>query len=105
MFLEWSMTLRQHQVLSAQLLGVLLTKYEASTVISRQTLAGLRSDGLPLFDTFIPKRTAAERMVSDQVVLGDEGADPDLAQAYASFTVEVMTLIDEGRRNRGKHHA
>jgi chromosome partitioning protein len=44
-------------------------------------------------------------MVSDQVVLGDENADPDLAQAYASFTVEVMTLVDEGRRNRGKHHA
>jgi chromosome partitioning protein len=105
MFLEWSMTLRQHQVLSAQLLGVLLTKYESSTLISRETLAGLRSDGLPLFDTFIPKRTAAERMVSDQVVLGDEGADPDLAQAYASFTVEVMTLVDQGRRNRGKHHA
>ena len=29
----------------------------------------------------------------------------DLAQAYASFAVEVMTLVDEGRRNRGKHHA
>jgi len=28
----------------------------------------------------IPKRTAAERMVSDQVVLGDENADPDLAE-------------------------
>jgi chromosome partitioning protein len=44
-------------------------------------------------------------MVNDQVVLGDLEADPDLAQAYASFTVEVMTLVDEGRRNRGKHHA
>ena len=42
---------------------------------------------------------------NDQVVLGDADADPDLAQAYASFTVEVMTLVDQGRRNRGKHHA
>jgi chromosome partitioning protein len=38
-------------------------------------------------------------------VLGDFDADPDLAQAYANFTVEVITLVDEGRRNRGKHHA
>ena len=44
-------------------------------------------------------------MVSDQVVLGDDGADPDLAQAYANFTMEVMTLVAQGRQNRGKHHA
>jgi chromosome partitioning protein len=105
MFLEWSSTLRQHQVLSATFLGVLLTKYESQTLISRETLKALQGDGLPMFDTIIPKRTAAERMVSDQVVLGDLEADPDLAQAYANFTVEVMTLVDEGRRNRGKHHA
>lgn len=105
MFLEWSTTLRQHQVLSATFLGVLLTKYESRTLVSRETLKALQGDGLPMFDTMIPKRTAAERMVSDQVVLGDEDADPDLAQAYASFTVEVMSLVDEGRRNRGKHHA
>jgi chromosome partitioning protein len=105
MFLEWSATLRKHQVLSATFLGVLLTKYESQTLISRETVHALRNDGLPIFSTMIPKRTAAERMVSDQVVLGDEDADADLAQAYAGFTVEVMTLVDEGRRNRGKHHA
>jgi chromosome partitioning protein len=105
MFLEWSDMLRKHQVLSAHLLGVLLTKYESQTLISRETLSGLQSDGLPLFDTMIPKRTAAERMVSDLVVLGDAEADPDLAQAYAKFTMEVMSLVDQGRRNRGKHHA
>jgi chromosome partitioning protein len=44
-------------------------------------------------------------MVSDLVVLGDEEADPDLAQAYAKFTTEVMTLVAQGRLNRGKHHA
>ena len=104
MFLEWSGTLRTHQVLSAHLLGVLLTKYEPQTLISRETLAALRTDGLPLFDTIIPKRTAAERMVNEQVVLGDADADPDLAQAYANFTVEVMTRVDQGRRSRGWHH-
>lgn len=105
MFLEWSEALRKHQVLTARLLGVLLTKYESQTLISRDTLNKLRGDGLPLFDVTIPKRTAAERMVSDLVVVGDDEADPDLAQAYARFTVEVMNLVDEGRRNRGKHHA
>jgi chromosome partitioning protein len=105
MFLEWSCTLRAHRVLSATFLGVLLTKYESQTLISRDTLNALRNDGLPIFDTIIPKRTAAERMVSEGVVLGDLEADPDLAKAYASFTVEVMTLVAEGRRNRGKHHA
>lgn len=105
MFLEWSETLRKHQVLSAHLLGVLLTKYEPQTLISRETLAGLKADGLPLFSTFVPKRIAAERMVSDRVVLGDPEADADLSQAYARFTVEVMTMVDQGRRNRGKHHA
>jgi chromosome partitioning protein len=105
MFLEWSDTLRRHQVLSAELLGVLLTKYEPQTRISRETLAALRDDGLPLFDAVIPKRTAAERMVSGQFVLGDAEADPDLAEAYASFTVEVMRLVDQGRQNRAKHYA
>jgi chromosome partitioning protein len=105
MFLEWSDALRKHQVVSAELLGVLLTKYEPQTLISRDTLNRLKADGLPLFHTTIPKRTAAERMVSELVVMGDDAADPDLAQAYASFTVEVMSLVDEGRRNRGKHHA
>lgn len=103
MFLEWTESLRQHQVLSAQLLGVLLTKYEPTTIVSRETLAGLQSDGVPLFDTLIPKRTAAERMVSGGFVLGDPEADDDLAQAYAKFTVDVMLRVGEGRNNRGRH--
>jgi chromosome partitioning protein len=103
MFLEWSATLRQAQVLSADLLGVLLTKYEPQTLISRETLAALQKDGLPLFEAIIPKRTAAERMVSGQLVLGDAEADEDLSTAYAGFAVEVMNRVTEGRRNRGKH--
>ena len=69
-----------------------------------ETLAALRADGLPLFEALIPKRTAAERMVSGGFVLGDPEADPDLAQAYAAFTVDVMHRVDQGRRNRGRHH-
>ena len=105
MFFEWSEALRRHQVLSAEVLGVLLTKYEPNTRASREVLAGLREDGVPLFNTTIPKRTAAERMISGLHVLGDPEADPDLSQAYANFTVEVMKLVNEGRQRKGKHHA
>lgn len=104
MFLEWAASLREHEVLSAELLGVLLTKYEPSTLISRETLTALHNDGLPMFDALIPKRTAAERMVSGGFVLGDAEADPDLAQAYAAFTVDVMNRVNEGRSKRGRHH-
>lgn len=104
MFLEWAASLREHQVLSAELMGILLTKYEPNTVISRETLAALQDDGVPMFETLIPKRTAAERMVSGLFVLGDAEADPDLAQAYAAFTVDVMRRVNEGRQNRGRHH-
>lgn len=102
-FLQWSSILRKAQVLSAELLGVLLTKYEAGTLISQKTLAALQTEGLPLFEAIIPKRTAAERMIADQRVLGDVGADTDLAQAYADFTVEVMQRVDAGRQQRGRH--
>jgi chromosome partitioning protein len=105
MFFAWSEVLRKAQVLSAEVLGVLLTKYEPNTRASREVLAGLQQDGVPLFKTTIPKRTAAERMISGLNVIGDAEADPDLAEAYAHFTVEVMTLINEKRQQKGKHHA
>jgi chromosome partitioning protein len=105
MFFEWSNVLRHHQVMSADVLGVLLTKYEANTRASREVLSGLRDDGAPLFEATIPKRTAAERMISGLHVIGDPEADTDLADAYARFTVEVMTRINEGRQRKGKHHA
>jgi chromosome partitioning protein len=104
MFLQWSQTLRRAQVLTGELLGVLLTQYEPHLRISQDTLAALRGDGLPVFEAKIPKRTAAERMVNSLLVLGDEDADPDLSQAYAAFTVELMTRVDEARRQRGRHH-
>lgn len=104
MFLEWSQALRNAQVMSADLLGVVLTKYEPQTLVSRQTLAELRADRIPLFDAVIPKRVAAERMVNDRLVLGDENADPDLSQAYAALTVEVMRHIQAARTRRGRHH-
>src|SRR5512142_19765 len=103
MFLEWSQTLRDADVLSADLLGVLLTKFEETTRISREVRDDLQGSGLSMFETLIPKRTAAERMVSDLAVLGDQAADPDLSQAYAHFTLEVMQRVHAVRAQRGRH--
>ena len=105
MFLEWAETLRTADVLTADLLGVLLTKYEPNTRISREVFEDLKSSGVLMFETLIPKRTAAERMVADLAVIGDPSADGDLGKAYASFTVEVMGRVQALRTQRGKHRA
>jgi len=103
MFLEWAQALRDADVLTADLLGVLLTKYEPQTVVSRDVLADLQQSGLPLFNTHIPKRTAAERMVNTATVIGDPDADDDLTYAYARFTVEVIERVREAQERRGRH--
>jgi chromosome partitioning protein len=105
MFLEWAEGLRAADVLTASLLGILLTKYEETTRISREVRDDLRRGEMPMFETVIPKRVAAERMVADLTVIGDQLADPDLSQAYADFTIEVMQRVQTVRANRGRHSA
>jgi chromosome partitioning protein len=100
---SWVDELRQAKVLTADLLGVLLTKVEPNTRISREIRSALRESGLPLFDTYIPKRTGADRMVAGSLVISDDTADPDIAEAYANLTVEVISRINEARERRGKH--
>ena len=105
MFLEWAHDLRDARVLTADLLGVLLTKVESGTRITREIRVALRESGLPLFETSIPKRTGAERMVANRQLIGDEGADDDINEAYAAFVVEVIQRVNEARANRGGRHA
>lgn len=104
MFLEWSGELRAEEVVTAPLLGVLLTKFEPTTRISREVRGELMGSDLPMFETMIPKRTAAERMVGDGAVLGDEPADLDLSEAYGHFTVEVIHRVRERRDEAGGNH-
>jgi chromosome partitioning protein len=103
MFLEWGEELRRARVMSADLLGVLLTKFESGTRIGREIRGELHSSGLPLFGTYIPKRTGAERMVSQRLVLGDAGTDSDVDEAYGQFTLEVIQRVNECRAQRGRH--
>jgi chromosome partitioning protein len=103
MFLTWTEALRTADVLTADFLGVLLTKYEATTRVSRDVLTDLQASGLPLFDTVIHKRVAAERMVDNGLVVGDPDADTDLAEGYAKFTVEVIERAVAAQAERGRH--
>lgn len=104
MFLEWADELRTAEVLHAELLGVLLTKYEPQTRISREVDEAITASDLPSFETRIPKRTAAERMAGDRLVLGDEGADEDLVDAYGHLTLEVIHRVRERREREGGKH-
>ena len=103
MFLEWAEELRHADVLSAELLGVVLTKYEEGTRISREVRDDLRAGPWPMFTTLIPKRVAAERMVAELRVIGDPEADFDLSQAYANLTAEVLDRLTECVARRGRH--
>lgn len=103
MFLEWAEELRRADVLTAQLLGIVLTKYEPRTQISREVRDELRGSQWPVFDTLIPKRVAAERMVAEMRVVGDPEADFDLSQAYASLTAEVLQRMTDAISRRGRH--
>lgn len=100
---SWVEELRKAKVLTADLLGVLLTKVEPNTRISREIRSALHQSGMPMFDTYIPKRTGADRMVASSLVISDDTADPDIAEAYANLTVEVIQRINEARSRRGRH--
>jgi chromosome partitioning protein len=80
-----------------------LTKYEASTRISREVRDELRRSDWPMFNTLIPKRVAAERMVADLRVVGDPEADLDLSEAYANLTAEVLERMTTSISRRGRH--
>lgn len=100
---SWVEELREARVLTADMLGVLITKLEPNTLISKTIRGSLRDAGYPLFDSYIPKRVGTDKMVANSLVISDDNADPDIAEAYARLTVEVITRVGEARERRGKH--
>ncbi len=89
-FLGWTDDFRAEGVITAPLLGVLVTMTDSRTRVTREVLDALQASGLPLFATTIPRRIAAEDQVSDRLVTGDPGAHPDLSKAYQHLTDEVV---------------
>ncbi len=92
-FLRWTDDFRSEGVVQAPLVGVLVTMVDGRLRITREVLDTLASSGLPVFDTTIPKRAAAEDQVGERLVTGDPGASGDLATAYDTFTNEVVTRL------------
>jgi chromosome partitioning protein len=99
-FIGWTEEYRRLEVISGEILGVLLTMYTRRTRIAQETrkaLAEAQSSGeLRVFDTVIPRRVGVEDDAADRVVAGDRQAHPDLSAAYRTFTAEVLAKLGVG---------
>lgn len=91
-FLSWTDDFRSEGLITAPLLGILVTMVDSRTRVTREVLDALRGSDLPIFDTTIPRRVAAEDQVGDRLVTGDEEANPELAGTYQAFVQEVLAL-------------
>ncbi|GAB3471959.1 AAA family ATPase [Kineococcus endophyticus] len=90
-FLGWTDDFRLEGVITAPLLGVLVTMVDYRTRVTREVLEALDGSGLPLFATNVPRRVAAEDQVGERLVTGDAGSSGDLSAAYDAFIEEVLT--------------
>lgn len=89
-FLGWTDDFRTEGLITAPLLGILVTMADQRTRVTREVTEALAASDLPVFETTIPRRIAAEDQVGDRVVVGDDAANPDLDSAYTHFTQEVL---------------
>jgi chromosome partitioning protein len=94
LFLAYVSQEQEEEVFDAQLLGLLATKVEPGTRISRGLLEQLRqTPHLRPFNTTVPKRIGIEDAVRDRRVVGEPGSDPDISAAYEAFTTEVLNRL------------
>jgi len=89
-FLGWTEEFRDEGLITAPLLGVLITMTDPRTRVTREVAEALRDSDLPLFDVTIPRRVAAEDQVGDRLVVGDAAANADLSDAYSRLVNEVL---------------
>jgi chromosome partitioning protein len=90
-FLGWTEQYREESIISARLLGVLVTMYDSRTLVGREVNEALRAEpDLTVFDSLIPRRVAAEGQVGERLVVGDPGTDDAVAEAYGAFVGEVL---------------
>jgi chromosome partitioning protein len=70
---------------------------DSRTRVTREVVEALRASDLPIFDSTIPRRVAAEDQVGDRLVAGDDGANRDLSVAYQAFVEEVLSRTGGNR--------
>jgi ATPases involved in chromosome partitioning len=102
-FLGWIDGHREDEVLSAQLLGLVATMVDPRTRIGRGLLSDFEASPLPTFQTWIPRRIAAEDAALARAVLGEPGADPDISDAYKALTTELLQRVAEAAQREGRH--
>ncbi|SRR6266511_1428786 len=104
-FLGWMDDFRREDVITAPLLGVLVTKVDLGTDgqprtrVGRESMEALQASGLPLFETVIPRRIGVEDEVSGRLVVGDRGVTPAVSGAYERFVSEVLDRTGKGDTN------
>jgi chromosome partitioning protein len=96
-FLAWADDFRAEGLITAPLLGILITMVDSRTRVAKEVSNALYGSPLPVFHTVIPRRIAAEDQVGDRLVVGDPAANSDLANAYSAFIDEVLTRTDVRR--------
>lgn len=95
-FLGWTEQFREDAIMTARLLGVLVTMYDGRTLVGREVIEALRASAdLTVFDSVIPRRVAAEGQVGERLVVGDPGTDDAVATAHGDFVQEVLTRTQE----------
>jgi chromosome partitioning protein len=104
-FVRWIDLHRDDEVISARLLGLVATMVDARTRIGKALLEDLPRGAFPSFDTYIPRRIGAEDAVMDSAVVGEQGLDGDLADAYRRLTGEIVARITSTRQEEGSHRA
>jgi chromosome partitioning protein len=90
-FLGWTEQFRDEGIVTARLLGVLVTMFDGRTLVGQEVIDALRrAQDLPVFESVIPRRVAAETQVGERLVVGDPGTDDAIGRAYAAFAQEVL---------------
>jgi chromosome partitioning protein len=90
-FLGWTEQFREDSIVTARLLGVLVTMHDSRTLVGREVIEALHGAAdLPVFESVIPRRVAAEGQVGEKLVVGDPGTNDAVAEAYGAFVQEVL---------------
>jgi chromosome partitioning protein len=90
-FLRWADEFRAEGLVTAPLLGVLVTMVDDRTRVSREVLAAVReAEELPTFNTVIPYRIGAEDQVAERLTVADAGMQREIGAAYKALVTEVI---------------
>lgn len=82
------------QTVGAELAGIVLTQYDRRTAVSDDTWNNLVRAELPLFDTRIPQRVAAEYAAIARVPIHQYDPKSEIADSYRCLAREVEDVAE-----------